>query len=528
MNNSYFKGKYHWKNKEKLNNDSIYLRNLYKKNLLILSKKLNQFHNQNFSQRYWKILVGPWLKFFIDVVFDRYENERINNLNYKIKYRSKNPKVFYREIDFNEFYSISNTDEWNDNLIKLINGKDPIFIESKKTKKLSLKNNFTLFFLNFLRKILNKNILISDIYISKSETFKLLIKKGLLPLFPPQIRLLKDNNWAHFLGEYKYTKIKNNINFETLIEKLIEVYIPLIYTDGFNNFRKSTLNYVGEIPRTVFTCIGYQHNEIFKLIAAETIRKGGKLIIGQHGGTFGLSKHNQMEEHQIEISDKFLSWGWNHKELKNIKPFISLQLSSSKILKPNTNKKIINVMASTPRYFYALFSLALGPEYLDYLYKQKILSENLNNDISKNVYHRLNGDQFGWGAAQKLKNLNLNICPYQESLTKTLSKYSLCISSYNATVALQTLSSNYPTLIYWPKDIFEIRNEAAKDIRNLSLVGIFHDNEDSISNILNKIYDDIPSWWRNKELQKARLKFCQKYANKNQNWMDFLMREINY
>ncbi len=528
MKNSYFKGKYHWKNKKKLNNDSIYLRNLYKKNLIIISNKLNQFHSHNFYERYWEILVGPWLRFFIDVVYDRYENERINNIAFKINYNSNNSKVYYREVDFNDFYSISTTDEWNDNLIKIINGKNPNFNKLEKTKKLSLKTNLTFIFLNYLRKILNKNILISDVYISKSEYLKLLIKTGLVPIFPQKIRLFKDKDWAQFLKEYKYTKIKKNINFEILIEKLIDVYIPLIYTDGFNNFRKSTIKYLGKIPRSVFTCIGYQHNEVFKLIAAETINKGGKLIISQHGGTFGLSKHNQMEEHQISIADKFLSWGWNHKKLQNIKPFISLQLSSSKTLKPINNKKIINVMASTPRYFYALFSLALGPEYLDYLYKQKILSKNLNNHISNNIYHRLNGDKFGWEATQKIKNLNLKICQYEESLAKTLSNYSLCISSYNATVALQTLASNYPTLIYWPKDIFEIRDEAEKDIKELSKVGIFHDNENSISDLLNKIYDDIPIWWKNQELQQARLKFCQKYANKNQNWIDLLVREINY
>ena len=121
---------------------------------------------------------------------------------------------------------------------------------------------------------------------------------------------------------------------------------------------------------------------------------------------------------------------------KKIKPFFSIQLSTQKKLIQSQNKKIINVLASSPRYFYSLFSLALGPEYKDYLEKQKSLDEKLKKSFEYDIYHRLNGDNYGWEAEAFLKNFGLKTSNSMKKLNEDLANYSLCISSYNATVGL--------------------------------------------------------------------------------------------
>ena len=63
---------YHWNDRKKLYKDYKRLQNLYEKLLIELSEKLNQIHSVNFSLRYWKILIGPWLGLFIEMLFDRW------------------------------------------------------------------------------------------------------------------------------------------------------------------------------------------------------------------------------------------------------------------------------------------------------------------------------------------------------------------------------------------------------------------------------------------------------------------------
>jgi putative transferase (TIGR04331 family) len=37
-----------------------------------LSRELNRVNGVNHSQRYWRIIIGPWLYFFIGIFYDRF------------------------------------------------------------------------------------------------------------------------------------------------------------------------------------------------------------------------------------------------------------------------------------------------------------------------------------------------------------------------------------------------------------------------------------------------------------------------
>jgi len=63
---------YHWDDRQKLYSDYQYLKIIYENMLKALQVQLNEIHNVDHSLRYWRILIGPWLGYFIQVVFDRW------------------------------------------------------------------------------------------------------------------------------------------------------------------------------------------------------------------------------------------------------------------------------------------------------------------------------------------------------------------------------------------------------------------------------------------------------------------------
>ncbi len=63
---------YHWDNRQKLYEDWIYLQDVYEKKLVQLANKLNEIHDVTHSLRYWRIIIGPWLCCFIEILYDRY------------------------------------------------------------------------------------------------------------------------------------------------------------------------------------------------------------------------------------------------------------------------------------------------------------------------------------------------------------------------------------------------------------------------------------------------------------------------
>ena len=65
---------YHWEGKSKFNHDAKFLSSYYEEILILVSSKLNEIHCTNKGLRYWRIFIGPWLAYFIQMLFDRWES----------------------------------------------------------------------------------------------------------------------------------------------------------------------------------------------------------------------------------------------------------------------------------------------------------------------------------------------------------------------------------------------------------------------------------------------------------------------
>ena len=61
-----------WEKCQQLDSHRAYLEEIYENHLNILASNLNNCHNEDSSIRYWRIIIGPWLRMFIEVVYDRY------------------------------------------------------------------------------------------------------------------------------------------------------------------------------------------------------------------------------------------------------------------------------------------------------------------------------------------------------------------------------------------------------------------------------------------------------------------------
>ena len=64
---------YHWDDRTKYNHDYSYLDSTYEYYLSELSARLDKIHDLSNGPTYWRIVIGPWLRFFIDILFDRFE-----------------------------------------------------------------------------------------------------------------------------------------------------------------------------------------------------------------------------------------------------------------------------------------------------------------------------------------------------------------------------------------------------------------------------------------------------------------------
>ena len=99
--------------------------------------------------------------------------------------------------------------------------------------------------------------------------------------------------------------------------------IPSIFIENFYQLEHFSKNSnIPQNPKIIFTSEAIWFDTKISYHVGKLVDKKTKLIIGQHGGAFGISKLHWPEKFEIGISDKFLSWGWNDKKEKKLRSFL--------------------------------------------------------------------------------------------------------------------------------------------------------------------------------------------------------------
>jgi len=380
---------YHWNDRDVMYKDYLYLKIFYRKLIKCVADQLNSYHGSEHSLRYWEIIVGPWLMMFTQSVYDRWMSiDHVVN-DYKIsgtcQVEGENPLPY----DFSDFHNMASSDYWNQYIFtKIINfiKLDCTIYKSKITHPYKAKINQSKFIYglklkskNIIEKILHNFDFLSKLnkvffigsYFSVVNQTKLLIKLGQVPIF-----IQKSPNF----GKKSYSHRKNNkINFdifpendfEDFIENVLSEQIPTVYVEAYID----TLNNVQKIwwpksPKIVFTAANSIFDDLLKIWVASKVEKGTKLIIGQHGGLFGTGKWEVTEDHDISISDKYVSWGWSG---NGVEPLPSQKMINlNRAFSYNKQGCLLHVLGAVPRYSIRMFSATISSQMLRYIDEQII------------------------------------------------------------------------------------------------------------------------------------------------------------
>ena len=541
---------YHWDNRIKFKNDFPFLKDIYERKLIDCAHSLNRIHNLDRDIKYWRVIVGPWLRFFIDALFDRYECIRNANNCYKnSNYLLHDYDADISTRDFSEFYDCLTSDVWNE------------IIFSECIKSLKIPYEFSgISIKSQPKKINNKKISISLIILKFIKAYQYLISRFArkITIISPNIDLFNLVKLDFSLGNLPFIKSfevkinKRDINFkkrnllqfsetysgfEIFLNEQILKNMPKIYIESYKEFKIKALKSFPQKTNVIYTANAYQSDDAFKFWAAEKCNSRSKLIIGQHGGTFGLSFFNQTEEHQLNIADTFISWGWKSEFFKNIISLPSIKLKRNNSIHPSQRNdgNFIHILGCVPRYFYNYFSMPVAGQFLNYIDDQIIFLNELDKNNLKKIKIREDASSLKWGwdvnSILKKNGFSDNIISTEESAITQLNNSALCICTHNGTVPIETLALNFPTIIFWDAKIYDIRPEARKYISILEDAGIFYDCPKLAAKKINLISDDISSWWLQSDVQKARSIFISKYGlssfDPEKSLKEYLLKELD-
>jgi len=533
---------YHWDDRKKLYKDYLYLQKLYERILPLLSKCLNQIHDVDHSVRYWRIIIGPWLYYFIQVLYDRYQliiyAERCGKVTDTLITKCEQGNCSPR--DFREFDKWVETDQYNHYLYSRIieyQNRFPFSIFEEETdidakatdtnnKKMPLFVNRTLrlFFTKLYEKLTNacsNKVTLVSVGLDTWDLVKLHLSLHQLPyLSSPTVIFQRSEIDLGLREKLSYSASDNE--FEQMLFKMIKDQIPTVYMEDYHQANQLSLDSYPKRPELIVTSFAFNSNDTFKFWAAHHVDRGIKFVGTQHGGHDGTGLWSATEDHEIRIFYKFFTWGWKLNGNDNIKPFPSAKLNKASKSRPKRDGNILLVLCAIPRYSYHMYSIIVSASgFKAYLHEQYRFVSTLTDENKKLLLVRLYLHDYGWSQKDRWKTEFPEIECYlgNKSLMNQLNESRLFIGTYNATTYLETFAVNFPTVLFWNPEHWEIRPKAKPYFEELHRVGILHYTPESAAAKVNEISEDPISWWHQTEIQEAKDQFCFQFARTSDNWL---------
>lgn len=529
------------------NDAYIYIDDIYEKTLPFIVKALNSTHQTNFSLRYWRIVVGPWLRNYIAVVYDRFVHITKALEEYPdLSTITLSENSFVVHLDTSSFQDAVSEDLYNlqiySKIFLLLGKKFPsknFEIKSSscywKPTKWNLKRSLTSKYTSLCRFIslifFSSPVIFNNSYFSRKIEFRLLLRSFGRFIFErgsENINLKSRQYDASMRGIFKKVSYKGD-DFSKCLASMLFSDIPKCFVEDYQSIREIGKNKYPNTVKAIFSANAWYCDEVFKCWSAERAENGAPLLGAQHGGNYGVLSDMEALDHEIKIVDYYYSWGWKRAHcFANVIPIPSVKLMGRKIIGASNSKEgILLVTTSCPRYLVKPFLLPSA--FNNYMQWTKRFSEALPKDLLSLLCVRPHFQDFGWNFVQRLKESipNLKLDSWNNTFLKSIEEHRLYACDHISTTFIEALAANKPTILFWdPKDN-QLLPEAKYYFDMLRKSGILFDSPEAAAKAIGHIYDDVESWWNDSDRQKTISIFCDQYGRTSTNAIDLWINELH-
>lgn len=499
-----------------------------------LARCLNQTHGRTQDERYWRIIVGAWVRRFSIICFNRmatldaaFEKHNISSIS---EYDPSSYSLAARNSL--DFILAANDPLWNhifwvhcrrlscQNDLKVVNLGEAPEAEFRRNKPQTRRGLSAIMrrFLETFTAALSKNskYFLVNSFLPKKEVLQLHLSLGQVPqiwsMVRQDIEAKVDIELRTRLKDVHLEKCGNDPELLGFIDLFWRSF-PVSFLEGFDQIEKEGFE-MGwpKSPRVIFTSNNYDYDDVFKVWAAAHVARGARYVIGQHGSNYGTNRftHRFIEE---DISDTFVTWGWDGDGDPRYVPAFVLKYPTASRLKYDPNGQILSIQLMSALHLYLHDVIGTFGLYFD---DQVSFLKGLKQALREQVIVRLPGgsrknarDEYKlWKREMPDVAVEFASGPMDEAVAKSR----LVIFSYDSSGLMETLSQNIPAMAFWQNGLDHVRDEAKPYYQALVDVGVIHLSAESLADMLNKIGDDVEKWWSGKSVQKAVRAYCEAYA----------------
>lgn len=544
---------------------------------LQLSRRQNERHSRSYSDRYWRILMMPWLFRLVMCSFERFlriRNRASSGVPY-LAYLSPRDEAFspVTTPHFNRMMM------FGDPLNRLILSR---FLRAYDPKGWEMRDGAPAPPDKYFSADAQKNKLVRDGHANhagfrKSQRkmeiyhwasilfsnpgyvqFQRVAGLGLLDslYLSLRLRLRNGRRWRDAARSFQKMRGAKNENltrdeaieeikslhgmdaggagiFLRELDGLIEETLPKAFTDDFReNERRALRKIKATAPWTDALISGLLTSEWdpWRFYAAGLLESRPVRLLGsQHGGMVGLvetaSFYNLVD---YEAADRFVSWGWERQSDYEASAVPAPSPLLSKMKRRKKRNSSIIMISSSLLVYSKWVQTDYMPEDLSRYMKEKIrFIEHLKDGPRAALWYRPHihqtSDRYDRAYMEKrypeMKILSGKLLSHISGrLGRALSQCGVCVLDAPGSVPLFVMAARIPTLFFWNENVWRISRHAKSDVEKLADVNVLHSSPESAARHLNAVWPDVDSWWEDGRTREAVDEFAHRHCRGSRNW----------
>jgi putative transferase (TIGR04331 family) len=298
-------------------------------------------------------------------------------------------------------------------------------------------------------------------------------------------------------------KISSNSLFEKFFISILNENIPVAFIEDFEKINQRLKSEVCYRPKCIVSDMNYASNTFFKFWLANSHLKKIKIIITDHGGSYGLLNGEFINE---QVSDK--SFRYFKSIFKN--SFHVPAIHSLKKRKKGLLSKLLVITHGVSKYPHYVTTSPVSGQVLDQIEIVEKFYKNLKDEIKKEFYLRPYQSK-GWNLNNRYKDIfkKQKILIDRSQYEDKFKNSKIIISTYPKTSFYESFLSG-PSILLTNLNYFKIVKEFDELHDILKKNNMLFEDSLGASNFVNKVWDNVDDWWYSKNTKDA-LRYFNSY-----------------